>query len=87
MESDVKARGVKNLKALSGDVQHALERHTPVRNGLARRSWRSKKVSSGYEIYNSQPYTVYLEKGSSRQRPRGITKPAIQALKARRKLK
>lgn len=82
----LKADGRKRLAVLARDVQEALERYTPVRSGQAKRSWRTVGSGDRYEISNTQPYTVFLEQGSSRQRPRGITRPAIQELKTRRKL-
>tara|TARA_Y100001937_G_scaffold58483_1_gene80230 strand:- start:5627 stop:5932 length:306 start_codon:yes stop_codon:yes gene_type:complete len=53
---------------------------TPVRTGNARRNWTQDTTSTGFDVTNSVPYIVHLDKGSSRQAPRGISKPTARKM-------
>jgi len=64
--------------------------HTPIDKGRARRGWRLKKSSNPsagnfvereHRITNRVPYIGLLERGRSKQRPRGIIRPTIEAFK------
>lgn len=50
---------------------------TPIDKGKARRGWRKEKGFRETSIVNRVPYIGALERGHSKQAPRGITKPAI----------
>lgn len=59
-----------------------IKSNTPVRSGLAKRSWRkSKRGKQSFAITNSQPYVPALDKGKSRQAPSGFYKPAVAQTK------
>ena len=51
---------------------------TPVRSGRARDNWTKDTTRDGFEVENSVPYIGVLDKGSSRQAPRGISKPTVR---------
>lgn len=77
---DVSRRTLKTAKA-----------NTPIRSGRARRGWSTDSTGPGlFEVQNSVPYIEQLEKGRSKQAPRGITKPTVKAVTgfiSRRQLK
>lgn len=54
--------------------------NTPIRSGLARNSWTKKEGPGLFEVQNSVPYIEQLEKGRSRQAPRGIVRPTVRAI-------
>ena len=53
--------------------------NTPIRSGRARNSWQQQDLPSGFEVNNSVPYIEQLEKGRSRQAPRGIIGPTTRS--------
>ncbi len=54
--------------------------HTPVRSGFAKSQWKKKSTSTGFSVSNSVDYIQFLDKGSSRQAPQGITKPTVRKM-------
>lgn len=60
---------------------------TPIDTGRARRGWVIERSKAGhtYYIHNDVPYIPYLDTdpGHSSQAPHGITKLALQRLRAR----
>lgn len=92
----IEVRGVADtIKQVEGDYREFLERvadavveeapnFTPKRTGLAARSWESKMIENGrnFEVTNSQPYTVYLEKPyvKSKKAPKGIIGPTLTSV-------
>ena len=55
--------------------------NTPIRSGRARRSWTTDTKGPGhFEVQNSVPYIEQLEKGRSKQAPRGIVKPTVRTI-------
>ena len=53
---------------------------TPVRSGRARDNWTKQDTRDGFEVENSVPYIGLLDKGSSKQAPRGISKPTVRKM-------
>ena len=51
---------------------------TPVRTGYARRNWKQDTTTTGFDVTNSVPYIGMLDKGHSKQAPRGISKPTAR---------
>jgi len=51
---------------------------TPIDKGNARRGWKKQKANSKTEIINRVPYIGALERGHSKQAPRGILTPTVQ---------
>ena len=54
---------------------------SPVRSGLFKRSWRKSGSGTKYRLTNPQPYAGALERGRSRQAPKGVVRPAIENIK------
>lgn len=52
--------------------------NTPIKSGRARRGWTSEQGPGLFEVQNSVPYIEQLEKGRSKQAPRGIIKPTVK---------
>ncbi len=53
---------------------------TPVRTGYAKSQWRQKTQAKGFSVENRTPYIPYLDEGSSKQAPKGITKPTVRIM-------
>ena len=53
---------------------------TPVRTGYAKSQWVQKDTRQGFKVSNSVDYIQHLDKGTSRQAPRGITKPTVRKI-------
>ena len=71
-----------DLKAFQNEYIQRLRTETPVRSGAAKRAWRKvatlKLGESRPVIENRVGYAAILEQGSSRQAPRGMTRPAFR---------
>lgn len=52
---------------------------TPIDTGRARRGWKQRQLGRTQIIENPVPYIERLEKGYSRQAPRGFVKQAMTA--------
>ena len=80
-DADKLSRHVKNLlddfKTKTYNTARSL---TPVRNGFAKRQWKQKSTSKGFKVTNETPYIPFLDQGSSRQAPKGISKPTVRIL-------
>ena len=74
--------GTKLAKTLLEEVK----KRTPIKQGRARRGWRIERQGTNTHVVNRTPYIGTLERGRSKQAPRGILKPTLQGLKNRRKL-
>lgn len=60
----------------------ALKAKTPVRTGNLQRSWFVNKLGRGLKITNNAKYAIYVERGTSRMKPRLMltrTLPEIEA--------
>jgi hypothetical protein len=62
------------------------KKSTPIRQGRARRGWRVERQGTNTRVVNRVPYIGTLERGRSKQAPRGILRPTVQKMKNRRKL-
>jgi len=62
------------------------KKQTPIRQGRARRGWRIERQGTNTKVVNRVPYIGTLERGRSKQAPRGILRPTVQRIKNRRKL-
>ena len=75
-------RAVENAtKDVSEALFKDIVRRSPVRSGQFKRSWSKSGTGTRYKISNPQTYGGALERGRSRQAPRGVVKPAIKNLK------
>lgn len=52
---------------------------TPIDTGRARRGWQQRQLGSQQIIENQVPYIERLERGYSKQAPRGFVKQAVTA--------
>lgn len=77
----------KQSRLLANDIFRSVKDLTPVDTGKAKRNWRLLRRRFGYIINNAVPYIVFLDRGHSKQAPRGMTKPTFERLKARNKIK
>ena len=81
--ADFEALGREVEKVFSRIASNTLtiaKQNTPIRSGRARRSWTEKPTRTGFEVQNSVPYIEQLEKGRSKQAPRGIIQPTTRAV-------
>lgn len=60
------------------DTLRQAKANTPIRSGNARRNWKKSDSPGLFEVSNSVPYIEQLEKGRSKQAPRGIIKPTVK---------
>lgn len=59
------------------DFEDELIRNTPVDTGYAKSRWKKTRRGGKKSVLtNDAKYIEYLEKGSSKQAPKGITRPA-----------
>ena len=57
---------------------------TPVDKGNARDGWKLSKGRRVNTITNSVPYIERLDEGHSKQAPKGIIKPTVDAIRRRK---
>lgn len=74
----------KQINSLLNDIKtktYATARSlTPVRSGYAKSQWTKKSRAGGFSVENKTPYIQYLDKGSSKQAPKGITIPTVKKM-------
>tara|TARA_R100000329_G_C7556269_1_gene196628 strand:- start:143 stop:448 length:306 start_codon:yes stop_codon:yes gene_type:complete len=68
----------KLIKDVGDETIRIAKEQTPIRSGRARNNWTKQTTRQGFEVENTVPYIGVLDKGSSRQAPRGITKPTVR---------
>jgi len=80
------------VRRLANDLFTEVKNTTPVDTGRARSGWKKKVNDQGFEISNNVPYVPVLDKGrhmtprgmrGSKQAPRGIIGPSLQAIKGK----
>ena len=74
----------RSIERMLDDVKSRTEQvaraNTPIRTGRARNNWVSKDTTQGFEVKNSTPYIGELDKGSSKQAPKGIINPTVRTM-------
>lgn len=75
----------KELQALADTLQSEIKSRTPIDKGRARRGWQQRSQSSSTSVENRVPYIERLEKGYSKQAPRGFVNQSIKATINKRK--
>lgn len=78
--NDVNRQMDKLIKDVQKKTFQTAQDLTPVRTGYARRNWKQDTTVTGFDVTNSVPYIGMLDKGSSRQAPRGISKPTARKM-------
>jgi len=72
------------------DFYKEVKQTTPVDSGAAKRAWRKRnkydidRKGDTVVMENQKPYIGLLDRGSSKQAPRGMTDPAFRKLSKRR---
>jgi hypothetical protein len=69
---------------IAEDSLDLIKSKTPIDKGQARDGWRRENVKDGFNIVNRVPYIDLLEKGRSKQAPRGILGPTTREISKRR---
>jgi hypothetical protein len=77
----------KQARLLANDIFRGVKDLTPVDTGKAKRGWRLLRRRFGFIINNGVKYVPYLERGHSKQAPRGMVKPTLERLRARNKIR
>lgn len=68
------------LDEIKNKTFNTAREQTPVRSGYAKSQWVEKDTRQGFSVSNSVDYIKHLDRGTSRQAPRGITKPTVRKI-------
>ena len=72
------------VRLVSKDLLESLKKFTPVKTGRAQRGWKERKKGKfSYVIENRVPYINRLDEGYSKQRPKGVSRPALREVIAK----
>jgi len=74
----------KLIDLVAKDTKDVAVKNTPIDKGRARRGWRLEGAFQEKRIVNRVPYIDVLEKGHSKQAPRGILGPTLREISQRR---
>lgn len=79
------------MNRVAEDIKQVAIQNTPIDKGRARRGWKVKNTVSATQsrsgtrsIVNRVPYIDLLERGRSKQSPKGIVGPTIREITRRR---
>tara|TARA_A100001201_G_C4070759_1_gene195729 strand:- start:914 stop:1207 length:294 start_codon:yes stop_codon:yes gene_type:complete len=72
------------MTRVAQDTLVVARKNTPIDKGQARRGWRLENATNEKRIVNRVPYIDLLEKGRSKQAPRGILGPTTREISQRR---
>lgn len=81
MKQKIEAITEAATESITDTVLDDIKDRSPVRSGLFKRSWRKSGGGTKYRLSNPQPYAGALERGRSKQAPRGVVGPAIENIK------
>jgi hypothetical protein len=82
--SDLEREKDRVVDQIAEDTLDVIVSKTPLDKGQARDGWRRENVRDGFNIVNRVPYIDLLEKGRSKQAPRGILGPTTREISRRR---
>lgn len=68
---------VKAVQEVATQTKNAAVSSTPIKSGNARRNWTKDTTAKNFVVENKVPYIERLERGSSKQAPRGIIGPTL----------
>jgi|TARA_E500000178_G_C17006387_1_gene748306 hypothetical protein len=74
----LKKRIEKQVEQTANEVFQEVKRRSPVRGGKFKRSWNKTGRGTERTVTNPQPYGLALERGRSRQAPRGVVAPTLR---------
>lgn len=77
VQRDISAALTKAIAEVSQQTKNAAVSSTPIRSGNARRNWTKSTTARDFVVENRVPYIERLERGSSKQAPRGIIGPTL----------
>ena len=77
VQRDVRAAIQRAITEVAAETQKSAVSSTPIKSGNARRNWTKKTTANNFVVENKVPYIERLERGSSRQAPRGIIGPTL----------
>lgn len=66
------------IRDASAEAFNTARELTPVRTGYAKSQWKQTSNPAGFSVTNAVSYTEFLDKGSSKQSPKGMTKPTAK---------
>lgn len=66
------------LRDASAEAYKTARELTPVRTGYAKSQWKQTSNPAGFRVNNAVSYTEFLDKGSSSQNRKGMTKPTAR---------
>ena len=78
---NMKRKITRAVDQITRDLFDELKTTTPVDTGFARSRWKKKGSINNRVIENDADYVSFLDDGSSRQAPKGMTGPAIKKIK------
>ena len=82
--ADLKNSIDQTVRSVAKTFFDEVKKRTPVRSGLAKRSWKFNKSSNRkFVVHNKQPYIGRLDRGYSKQAPEGMTRPALSEVIAK----
>ena len=70
----------KMLSDVANETKRVAQAYTPKRTVYARKNWTKETDKDGFSVANTTPYIQFLEQGTSKQAPRGITKPTVRKI-------
>lgn len=73
----------KFVAEVAAEVEKDARANTPIKSGNARRNWTKSVGSDNFVVQNRVPYIERLERGSSKQAPRGIIGPTLTQVKGK----
>lgn len=82
---ELKTATRQEIESLATFTEQTAKKYTAVRSGNARRSWNLETTQSGFKVENTVPYIERLDKGWSKQQPRGITTPTMRDIERRKR--
>ena len=72
------------IDLVAKDTKDVAVKNTPIDKGRARRGWRLESAFQEKRVVNRVPYIDVLEKGHSKQAPKGILGPTVREISQRR---
>lgn len=79
VDDDLFKEILKYQRDLALEFKNQVVPRTPIDKGRARAGWKQRNIATQQIIENQVPYIERLEKGYSKQAPRGFVKQAIGA--------
>ena len=72
------------ISKIADDTLVVARSKTPIDEGRARAGWRRENRGKDFSIANRVPYIDLLERGRSKQAPKGILGPTLREISRRR---